>query len=169
MRARAIILLVAMAIIVAVAGCGDNDDASSATAGDAGSASLPSSLLTKAEYIAKANAICTRRQRKLLKDLSAYSVAYSERHPDKRASAHAFPGGLREVGIPGMQAQLNELRELGWPSKDQAGAEAYLEALEDAIFSVRERPRTSGEQFLRDFRKSRDLARDYGIGPCAFG
>ncbi len=164
MRARVKLLLVVIAITAAVAGCGDNDeDASSAAAGDAASS------LTKAQYIAKANAICTRRQRKLLKDLGAYSLAYRKRHPDKRASAHAFPGGLRTVGIPGMQAQLNELRELGWPSDDQGEAEAFLEALEEAIFSVRERPRTSGDQFLRDFEKSRDLARDYGIGACAFG
>jgi hypothetical protein len=153
-----------MAITAAVAGCGDSDEDAS-SAGDAGTASS----LTKAEYITKANAICTRRQRKILKDLSAYSLAYRKRHPNKRASAHAFPGGLRTVGIAGMQAQLNELRALGRPSDDQGEAEAYLEALEGAIFSVRERPRTSGDQFLRDFRKSRDLARDYGIGACAFG
>ena len=164
MTTRVTTLLAALAIAAFAVGCGGEDeDASSAAA--AGSASS----LTKAEFISKANAICARRKRKLLRDLSDYSLAYREQHPNRRASANAFPGGLRTVGIPGLQAQADELRKLGLPADDEGGAEAYLDAFQEAIDSARDRPRTDGAQFLRDFEESRDLARDYGIGACAFG
>lgn len=160
-------MLAATVAIVAIAvGCGGDDgDASGDDAASDGGAPA----LTKAVFVSKAKAICTRRKRELLKDLSDYSLAYRRKHPDKRASAHAFPGGLREVGIPGLQAQLDELRELGVPSDDDGEAEAYLAAFQEAIDSVRERPRTTGLQFIKDFQRSRDMARAYGIGACAFG
>jgi hypothetical protein len=167
LTARVTTLLAAMAIAAVVAGCGGDGDGS--VAGASGDGVSPASSITEAEFISQAKEICSSRKRQLLKDLGDYSLAYRGRHPNQTASAHAFPSALRKVGIPGLQAQLDALRALGLPSDDDGRAEAYLNAFQEAIDASRVPGRTTGTQFLREFQKSRDLARSYGIGPCAFG
>jgi hypothetical protein len=150
----------------AIMGCGDEDD--EASAGSAGGGGTSSSL-SQAEFASRANAICSRRRQELGKDLQAYALAFRKRHPNQRAAADAFPGGLRSVGIPGLQAVANELRQLGLPSDDDGQAEAYLDEFEAAIDSARGRAQTDEDQYVGDFERSWELAREYGLGACAFG
>jgi hypothetical protein len=166
LKVRVTALLALAAIAAVPVGCGDSDEDSSAASADRGGTALSAS---ETEFASEANAICARAKRQLGRDLIAYSSSYRKRHPDKRAAADAFPSGLRRVGVPALQALADELRALEPPSEDGGGAEAYLDELEAAIASARERERIDEDQFVQDFETSRELARKHGIGACAFG
>ncbi|HEX8690460.1 MAG TPA: hypothetical protein VF729_09495 [Solirubrobacterales bacterium] len=166
MTARVTALLTVTAIAAVVAGCGGDDEDSPTASADQGR-TTPSA--SEAKFISRVNAICTARKRELLKDLGAYSLAYRERHPNQRAAADAFPGGLRTVGLPGLETLAAELRKIEPPPDDEGRAEAYLDEFEAAIDSAQERKRIDEAQFVKDFEKSRELAREYGIGACAIG
>lgn len=161
-----------------VAACGDEDssttggeDNAAATSGgegsgaggdDRGSTVQPTSE-SKEDYVAKANALCKERTQQiqmevgeLLEDLPANG------NGNQRAGLRK----LVEKGVaPGLEAEIEELRELGAPEGDEKQIEEILAAIEATITEMRKNPKA----FVDDpkaFARTRRLAGPYGIGQC---
>ena len=98
---RAIALGVASALIVGLAGCGSSGKSSS------GSASTTSVGPTKAEYVAKANAICNATNGPLT--ATALKLAG---HPSPAVAEHIISGSF----IPEIQSQLHQIQAIGTPT-----------------------------------------------------
>lgn len=156
LAARLAILGAVLAVMAG--GCGGDSSSSSSDAG-----------LSQAEFVREATAVCEHRKRQLQRDLLEYGRSYGKRNPGETVAAEAFPGGFRTVALPALQAQVDELRKLGLPEGGGDAVEKYLTAMQQAVDAARERTPASGDQFLRDFETSGDLARGYGLDACAYG
>lgn len=128
-----------------VAGCGDSNSGA-----DAGSEQVTASSLSKAAFVAKAQAICNRRLNKV------YSYEGEE---------------LVDAVLPNFGAIADEIRELGAPSGDEAKIQAYVDALESGLDKLDEQQQNGPiklNQISLPLKPSAKLARQYGISRCAF-
>ena len=152
---------VAVAVIAAAlfVGCGGSDDSTE---------SIATSDLTKVQWIKRAGPICTKGNVPVLSEL----VAYQEKHPAKteRESEAVTGKALRAVVPPAISKEVEKIRALGAPSGDEQQIEEFLEAMEADIKSVEEGALLSSAAELdKKFRRSGQLARQYGLEECAFG
>jgi len=155
-------LIVMLAIAVVGVGCGDDEESSGAE----GSASS----LSEAEYVERANAVCSRSKQRLLKEMGEFTPTRVKENPGKiTPAATTFAESFRVVGLPAIERHVEELRGLGLPSDDEDDADAVVVAMERAVRAAKQDPPISDAAFLQQFNASAELARDYGIGACAFG
>lgn len=157
-----------------VAGCGGDDDGSGgegATAGaeagngqsesaDGSGGELEPTSESKEEYVAEANALCRKQKKQIQADLSKLLQTLPEGSP--QASARKI---VEEGLTPGLEAEVEGLRELGAPEGDEEQIEALLVAIEATLAEAREDPKA----FVGNasaFAKTRKLAGEYGIGQC---
>jgi hypothetical protein len=154
------LLLVAAALSVAsaLAACGGSDSSAS---GDEGSAStdvtVTTSSYSKAEYIKLANKICDRERSRLVAELGAYL----EEHEGEASYAKLSHDAAEVIAVPVVEGKIEELQALGAPAGDEKKIEAFLSSMQEATD-------TSDGFKLKDFKRSADLARAYGMGECAF-
>lgn len=160
---------------LAVAGCGGGDEGT--TAGDGGEAAAQAGAGGKegesqstgesaqpiseaqAEFVAKANAVCTKQQQLLQAKLR-------QAFKSGPGSQHAALLRLTEDAIgPAMEAEAEELRALGAPRGDEEQVEAIAAALEALGAEARKNP-TRLVAGSGPFEKEQKLAQGYGIGAC---
>ena len=125
---RTIVILVALAlaaVALTATGCGDDDGGDETSTGSDQS-------LSKEEFIAQGDQICTEGDAKI----------------DAEGSQPQFAGRpgqvvqlVRQVIVPGMRAQLQQLRELPPPEGDEAEIQAMLDAFEQGIDELEANPR----------------------------
>lgn len=163
-----------------IAGCGDDDDGSAtnggATAGaeaedapqgesnEGGSGEeLEPTSESIQEYVKKANALCRKRKLQVQADVSKVISQISD---EEEASKSAIARKVVEEGLaPGMEAEVEELREFGAPSDDVGQVEEFLVAIEATVAKAREDP----SAFVNDqaaFVDTQRLAGELGIGQC---
>ena len=161
------------------AGCGE--DSSTTAAGDgsaeggreAGGSDVPAApevqptSESKAEYTAKANALCKKRKRQIQADLMRIFKEVQEEEGSQ--SQQQQQAGLRKLVedavAPGLEAEAEELRELGAPQGDEAQVEEVLAAIEALVAEMRETPQAFATNPAA-FEKAQRPARKYGIGAC---
>jgi hypothetical protein len=120
---------------------------------------------SKAEFVSQVNAICKKTREQSLANMAAYAKEH------KSGSGQPSPALLMEAVkatfVPGLRAEIGEIRALGAPPGDEATVEAFLAALEENI----EAASGSGSpaEFGKSFTRSAQLAHDYGIDSCAYG
>ena len=162
------------------AGCGDEEGAPAggATTGaeasdgqgesaDGAAGELEPTSESKAEYTAKANALCKKRKRQIQADLMRIFKEVQEEEGSQ--SQQQQQAGLRklveEAVAPGLEAEAEELRELGAPDGDEAQVEEVLAAIEALVAEMRETPQAFATNPAA-FEKAQRPARKYGIGAC---
>jgi hypothetical protein len=133
---------------VGVAGCG-----SSSTS--AGKASTSAPVITKAEFVAKANAICGKADPVL-----SAAGAKLETQPPKAEIAAV----VRETYVPSIQAQIAGIRALGVPSGQQSSVARMLALAQTDLNKIRSNPALVATDVFRDFA---DVAHPYGLTACA--
>jgi hypothetical protein len=162
MSAQTRLFLIVGLIAVAVGGCG----------GDSGTTAPP---LTKAQlaarktFIAKADEFCERARVKGERK-GVWVFRAKARYYERKGSLDEFKSSIKaqEISIvlaPSMLRRVGEIRELGIPPRDRRQVEKVLEAIKEAATFARENPSRVLEEDL--FARPRDLARAYGIDPCA--
>lgn len=107
-------------------GCGSDSDSSSSTS---------EAAISKAAYIAKADAICKKAEQQqvaLVKKLSESGAA---------EGAESEVTLVREAGLPPLQQQVEELEELPPSKADADQAEAFIEEFASALEQVDEEPK----------------------------
>lgn len=146
LKKRLIVLMVgALSIALMAAGCGSSSK----------SASTPT--ITKAEFLAKGNAICTRG--------SAQLAAVTAKLGPKSTAAQVATT-VRGPFAFHVQAQIDRIRALGAPAADQATVTHMLNVAQADLNRVKSNPAllTSNTDAFANFSK---LAHQYGLTACA--
>ncbi|HET9162457.1 MAG TPA: hypothetical protein VFN89_03295 [Solirubrobacterales bacterium] len=139
-----------MALVVAV-GCGVGS----------GDPTIATSSLSKAQFVAKVNAICAQS------GLTKAVGAYQQRHIDE-FSVKTVPGAARTVIRPILQAQIDEMRKLGAPQGDAGEIELLASSLMRNVNEIIvKKPETFGlaERMLRP---AAAIAHRYGLNRCEY-
>lgn len=153
-------LLTALAATTAmVIGCGDD-----ATSGSEGT--LPTSSLSKDDYLQQANAVCRSKKRNYNKEIETVLRRVSA---EARSEVTIVLKAVKAVLLPINEAQLMALRKLGAPGGDEDEIEAALDAQQEAIGDIRatDRLRSTDEPVER-FADATAMLKDYGLKECVY-
>jgi hypothetical protein len=147
-----LVALSLVALALAVAGCGGSGAGSSTQTSAATQASI-----SKAAFLAKANAICVRG--------NAASKAARARL-GASPSEEQIVAFVRRTEVPAVQAQIDQIRALGAPAGDGATIKKMLDVAQQAVSRVKVVPTilTTGEDVFAPFAA---IAHPYGLTSCA--
>jgi hypothetical protein len=165
-------LAIAAAIALGAGGCGGGSDSASgestgATAtGGGANQTVHSSSLSKAEFIKRADAICTREKTKGLEAMGAYVKESKGAAGQEKAAL--IGEAIQKVFLPSVQSQVDQIRALGAPEGDEQEVEAILVALEEAVEGASQGTPSSAH-FAQSFSNAGSLAREYGLSGCVYG
>jgi hypothetical protein len=130
---------------VAAAGCGSSSKTASTT----------TPAITKAEFVAKGNAICGKSDPVL-----SAAGAKLETRPSK-AEIEALVKGTY---VPAIEAQITAIRALGVPAGDQAAVTSMLALAQADLGKITRNPALIATDVFGDFAK---VAHPYGLTACA--
>lgn len=180
------VLAIAAAVALAVGGCGGSSDSNGGGGESTGSTggggketsgggkeatggketTVQSSSLSRAEFVERAGAICTREKTKGLEEMGAYV----KQHPGATGAGklELIGEALQKVFLPSVQRQIDQIRALGAPAGDEQEIEAFLSALQEAVDEAGQGTPSNGK-FGQAFASSANLAHEYGLDACAYG
>lgn len=144
-RVAGMVIAGMLLIGVAVAGCG----------GSSSTASKTTPAITKAAFVAKANAICGQADPVL-----SAAGAKLETRPAKAQIAAL----VRTTYVPSIQAQITAIRALGVPSGEQAVVTNMLTLAQADLNKIKSNPALVATDVFGDFAK---VAHPYGLTACA--
>jgi hypothetical protein len=155
------IALAGAALVLAAAGCGGGSKSSttgttaarSSTVATGAPASTPT--LTKAQFVAKANAICNATNGAL----TATALRLAS-HPSPTEAARIVHGTF----IPQIKAQFGQVAALGVPAGGQATIATLDHLLAGDVAKIEKNPALAGPGAFHDFAK---VAHGYGLTACA--
>jgi hypothetical protein len=147
-RGMAIAGLSMLALIAA--GCGSSASSSSSTA------ATVTGPLTKAAFVAKANAICVKGTIQTEKAGSSLG-----NNPTEQEAAVAVPAKF----VPAVQAQIDELKALSVPPGEQATVTNMLALAQADLNKVKSDPKLAFE--TKTFADFATVAHAYGLKSCA--
>jgi hypothetical protein len=142
-RASVTVVVASLLLVLAVAGCG--------------SSSKSGSSLTKAQFLAKANAICKAG------NVKTNALGAKLNKTQSQAKALQIIGGEY---IPAIQSQIDQVRALGGPAGDQAKVTAMLNLAQSALDKVKGNPKLLF-QSASPFHAFALQAHAYGMTQCA--
>jgi hypothetical protein len=153
--------LLAFVLVVATlgAGCGSGDGD-----GDSVVTTIPTSSITKAEFVKRANAICKPGSARLLGEVTAYQ----KKHINE-VSVKLIPNAARTVVRPALLSQVDQIRRLGAP-RGEAGEieEFFATLLRQANQMVNQKDATTFKAAEGMLQPANDIARRYGIEQCQY-
>lgn len=155
--AKAGMFLAVLAFVLG--GCGGGEDGSSTnhSSGD------PAAGVSKAQYIAQAEAICKKMDKEYLAAYQDFAKANDiERYP----SAEQGYEISEDLYIPMMERRLAALAALTAPSGDEKQAEAILTAMKRGIAAANKNIKEVTEGGSDIFGESKSLSKAYGLKTC---
>jgi len=145
MRALGVLVL-ALAAVVLLAACGSSKKKAQPPAPHA---------ITKAEYVAKANAICAAADPALI-----VATAKLAARPG-RAQVIAL---VRSTFVPSTEAQIRAIRALSIPPGEEAVAHRMLALAQGDLAKLKRNPALIKTDVFGDFAR---VAHPYGLAACA--
>jgi hypothetical protein len=140
------------ALSLAGVGCGGSGKGTTS----AGSvASTAPATPTKAEYVAKANAICNATNGPL-----AATALRLASHPSRAEAAHI----IATTFIPQIKSQLSQIQAIGTPAGGQPSTWAMDRLIAGDIARIEKDPTIAGPAAFHDFA---EVAHAYGLTACA--
>lgn len=150
----------AMSIAAFTIGCGGGDD------------EVSTSSITKAEFIAKADAICKRSDKQVEKKFTAFLKENPELLKGAAASEADITAGSTEVVetilLPATRREIKQIDALEVPSGDEDQIDEIIDALEEAVVRSEEDPPTALLSNVEVFRRSKGLSEEYGLKVCGY-
>ncbi|HWX96578.1 MAG TPA: hypothetical protein VNZ01_06965 [Solirubrobacteraceae bacterium] len=134
---------------LAVAGCGSGGGSSTTKS----TATVPA--ITKAELVAKANAICTTGNGPILA-----AAAQLASHP----TPAQVVGIVQHTYVPSIESQLTSIKALGVPAGEQATVARMLKLAEFDLKKLEHNPALVSTDVFGGFAK---VAHPYGLIACA--
>jgi hypothetical protein len=138
------------ALVLAAAGCGGGGKSTASSASAA-----VSTAPTKAEYVAKANAICNATNGPL-----TATVLKLTSHPSPVEAAHIIADSF----IPQIKSQFSQIQAIGTPAGGQTTIATMDRLLAGDIARIEKDPALAGPAAFDDFAK---VAHGYGLTACA--
>ncbi|MGN6587090.1 MAG: hypothetical protein ACTHKT_06390 [Solirubrobacterales bacterium] len=139
----------AVAALLGVTGCGSSNG---------GSAETAQAPLTLAEFQEKADFICEGASNEQFEKAGEYST----KHPGAAEADWVEP-----AGIPPLEKELQELRELPPPSGLKPKIEAFLAEFEKALQQVKKEPVSMLQEKGNPFEKTDQIGEKYELGDCS--
>jgi hypothetical protein len=156
-----ILLATAIVALLAVAGCGDDDE--NGSDGSSAEISVTTSSLTKPQFVSKAIGICEEERQQI----PTRSEAYQRTAPKDQSPEEVYEGGIRQVIVPTFQGEVEKITKLGAPKGDEAQVEALLVAQQEAIDEVTALDTIKDiNQVAGHFTDANKLMRKYGLVNC---
>ena len=140
-----LIALVAMAALPPLTGCGSEDSSEAV-------------ILPKDEYAKKADLICSEAGG----EQGKIAAAYFKKHPNAEEIDLVEP-----AGIPPLEKEIEELRELGLPRGQEAETEAFIEELESALEDLKAEPKGALSEKDNPYEKANELGAKLELGDCS--
>jgi hypothetical protein len=148
MRFRYLLLaLTAAALLPVLAGCGSSDEDATAQ-----------TTIPLKKYAQQADLICNNRSG----EQTEIATIYLEEHPNAEEVDLVIP-----AGVPPIEKEIDELRQLGLPAGHEEEAEAFLEEAETALEALKEEPRGALSEEANPFKKANGLSEKLGLGDCS--
>ena len=145
--ARALALLaLALAAVMLLGACGSSKKKAQAPAPQ---------VLTKADYVAEANAICAKADPAL--------VAATAKLAARPSRAHVI-AVVRSTFVPSTEAQIRAIRALGIPPGEEAVAHRMLALVQADLAKLKRNPALIMGDVFGDFAR---VAHPYGLAACA--
>lgn len=139
---RALALASVLLVAALVAGCGGS--------------SKPK--VTKADFVAKANAVCAAGNARLEK-----APHPNTEHPSP-AQIAAF---VNAAFVPNIQYQINSIRALAPPTGEEAKVTHMLDVAQEGLDKVKANPQSLATPGEHPFGEFASLAHSYGLTQCA--
>jgi hypothetical protein len=139
-----------LSLALCAAGCGGGGNSTSTKS----AATVPA--ITRAEFVAKANAICASADPNLASENAKLAAL--------RPSPAVVVAAVKNVYVPSVEAQVANIKALGTPSGDQATVTRMLQLVEGDLSKVKANPRLITTDVFGDFAK---VAHTYGLTACA--
>jgi hypothetical protein len=137
-----------LAIALIAAGCGGDDD------NDGGEA------LTKQEFLAQGNAICTAGDKEIE---TAFQTAIGNTKPTQEQLNAVVTDSL----VPSIQGQIDDIRDLPAPEGDEDHVGQILDESELALQDVKENPSLATQGGGQDpFAAVNEQLNEYGLTAC---
>jgi ABC-type lipoprotein release transport system permease subunit len=144
MRIPVLLLGSVLAVGLIGAGCGGGDDDSDTT-----------TSLTKAEWIAKADAICQQGNQEI-------NQAAQQQFGNQKPTAAAVQRFATGTALPNTQTQVDKIRALGAPSGDEDQVNEILDTVQADI----DKAKSAGDIEDSTFADGNALAKQYGLKVC---
>ena len=149
---RKISVITAAVTLVIGAGCGGEDD------------SAAEESITKTEFIAQADEICAAGYEELAPGESTFFDAPEIADDPSERERDAY---VRDVLVPNLQAQKDDIEALGTPEGDEGEVNELLAAFQGAIDELEEDP--SSIVFSGGLGGAFESAEAYGLEECSQG
>jgi hypothetical protein len=148
------------ALAFAASGCGGSDESSSEITVQAGS-------LSKAEFTAKADAICQAARSAFDREYNAFVRSLEgKKEPSEAELETATDAIVKTVLLPNYEKGIEQIAALGAPSNDVSKVEEFLDALQQRLGEIGDRPVILAST-VTPFARVEKLARSYGLAGCA--
>ena len=144
MRIPVLLLGSVLAVGLIAAGCGGGDDDSDTT-----------TSLTKAEWIAKADAICQQGNQEI-------NQAAQQQFGSQKPTTAAVQQFATGTALPNTQTQVDKIRALGAPSGDEDHVNEILDTVQADI----DKAKSAGDIEDSTFADGNALAKQYGLKVC---
>lgn len=127
--------------------------------------------LTKREFVAVANSICTAADKEVVQRLSTYM----QEQPNGGAGqtqAQLFAGAVEDILLPAAEGKIQEIGSLQPPPADERRIGAFLGEMEAGVEAVErtaptyEPLKASLYEFEKRFFPAGRIAGEYGIDDC---
>jgi hypothetical protein len=150
---RGAFVAAAIVVVLVLVGCGGGDDSSA------------SGSISKQEFIAKADAICTKSNKRMESQLGKFLVSGKQISKPTQADNEKF---VATVLIPSLRKEIDEIKALGVPAEDEERVTAMIVALEEGLETAENDPRSvaAGSAEVIYGIPSR-LAGEYGLKVCS--
>lgn len=149
-------LAASVAIAVLAAGCGDEG----------------STAPTRAEFVAGVNEICAETRSRIESEFTAYGASKARRKAEGAQRSGALTPDevaakvAQKIIIPAMGDEVDELRALGLPNRENDRAEELLDAFGEGVRKAKAHPERAARDGSEAFGEARRLAREFGIENC---
>lgn len=156
---RGFLLLAATgAALVLAVGCGSSSGGSEVT--------VQTGALSKAEFIAKADAICKAARTEFIAKYTRFVTAHKSELGDEQKEKELLGEVLESLLAPNVEGQIKQIGKLGAPSDYAPEATSFLEALQTRLDEAKEDPtKLTATPF--PFKQAETIAGKIGMNGCA--
>lgn len=170
-KSRLILLTATCAVLVLVVlatGCGDSDESSADEIDTTPIESVPTSSLTKARYVQRANAVCIAAVEKVKPEIGNYLRSHDL--GIRRDEALPYAEELfSKFTAPQYESVIDGIRSLGAPKGDEQQIVKILNAMQRGAAEAEKDPAVLYFANETPMDRAADLARAYGLSDCPAG